>query len=107
MTYQVQELTENFFSYIYNIRRDLLIADKLDFIGNVDETAIYYENIYRTIISKIGEKSVRVRTFGKDKLRISAKLRILANGMKISPLLIFGDKMKDLRKKVYSLRYMA
>lgn len=99
VTHQEQELKNNskemtsiFFNYIYNIRKDLLIFDKQEFIGNVDETAIYYENIYNTAIEKIGGKNVSVRTFGKDNLRISAVLSILANGLKIPPLLIFCGK---------------
>ena len=58
----------------------------------MDETGIKFENIYKTSIEKIGEKSVNVRTFGKDKLKISAVLCILGNGCKLPPLLIFRGK---------------
>ena len=71
-----KELALNFFNYIYKLRKEIFVNDKLELIGNVDETAIYYENIYNTTINKIGEKSVIVRTFGKDKLRITAVLCI-------------------------------
>ena len=69
----------------------------------MDESAIYYENIYPTTIAKIGEKNVNVRTFGKDKMRISVVLTILADGSKLPPLLIFkgkshGSKEKKLQK---------
>lgn len=47
------------------------MIDNICQIGNMDESAIYYENIYPTTIAKIGEKNVNVRTFGKDKRRIS------------------------------------
>ena len=72
-----KELALNFFNCIYKLRKEIFVNDKLELIGNVDETAIYYENIYNTTINKIGEKSVKVRTFGKDKLRITAVLCIL------------------------------
>ena len=116
VTHQAQELknnskemTSNFFNYIYNIRKDLLIFDKYELIGNVDETAIYYENIYNTAIERIGGKNVSVRTFGKDKLRISAVLSILANGLKLPPLLIFrgktgGPKEKKLQKNIHCIK---
>lgn len=90
VTHQAQELKANskemtitFFNFIYNIRKDLLIFDKMELIENVDETAIYYENIYNTTIERIGEKSVNVRTFRKDKIRISAVLSILVNSLKL------------------------
>ena len=69
----------------------------------MDETAIYYENIYDTTISKIGEKSLIIHDIGKEKLRISAVPCILADGTKLSPLFIFrgktnGPKEQDLKK---------
>ena len=69
----------------------------------MDESAIYYENIYPTTISKIGEKNANVITFGKDKMRISVVLTILADGWKSPPFLIFkgkrnGPKEKKLQK---------
>ena len=51
----------------------------------MDESAIYYENIYPTTIANIGEKNVNVRTFGKDKMRISIVLTILVYGSKLPP----------------------
>ena len=103
-----KELALNFFNYIYKLRREIFVNDKLELIGNVDETAIYYENIYNTTINKIGEKSVIVRTFGKDKLRITAVLCILANGIKLPPLLIFrgktgGPKEKSLQSNIHCI----
>ena len=42
----------------------------------MDEKGIYFENIYKRTIEKIGERKVNVRSFWKDKLRISAVLCI-------------------------------
>ena len=114
VTYEGQELKENsknltlkFYTCIYSIRKDIFILDKLDLIGNVDETAIYFENIYNTTVQKIGEKSVKVRTFGKDKVRISAVLAILANWFKLPPLLIFRGKTGGPKEKNYRKIYIA
>ena len=65
----------------------------------MDECAIYYENIYPTTITKIGERNVKVRTFGKDKLRISAVLTVFADGSKLHVLLIFKGKTNRLKEK--------
>lgn len=98
-----------FFNRLFNIRREFNILDNINQIGNMDETAIYYENLYETTISKIGEKSVTVRNFGKEKLRISAVLCVLADGSKLPPLLIFrgktnGPKEEELKKNKFVLK---
>ena len=62
-----KEYTTSFFKMIFNIRSKFNIIDNICQIGNMDETAIYYENIYNTSIEKMGEKSVCERNFGKDK----------------------------------------
>ena len=43
---------------------------------------------------------VNARIFGKDKMRISAVLTILADGTKLSPLLIFKRKNEPKRKRI-------
>jgi len=60
-----KKFTEDFFKIVFNTRLNIYINDNINHIGNMDECAIYYENIYPTIIAKIGERSVKVRSFGK------------------------------------------
>jgi hypothetical protein len=48
-----------------------------------------------------------VRTFGKDKLRISAVLSILANGLKLPPLLIFMEKQEGQKNINYKRIYIV
>ena len=67
---------------------------------------LFIENLYNTTISKIGEKSVTVRNFGKEKMRISAVLCVLVDGSKLPPLIIFrgktnGPKEDELKKNKY------
>ena len=59
------------------------IFEDLNRIGNVDETPIWFYMTYNITISKIGEKSVKVRTFGGERLRVSLILCILADGEKL------------------------
>ena len=40
------------------------IIEELNRIGNGNETPIWFDMTYNTTISKIGEKSIKVRTFG-------------------------------------------
>ena len=61
------------------------IIEDLNRIGNVDETQIWLDMTYNITITKIGEKSVKVRTFGGERLRVSLTLSILADDEKIPP----------------------
>lgn len=67
----------------------------------MDESVIYYENIYPTTIAHIDEKSIDIRSLGKDKMRITAVLTILRDGTKLPPLLIFRGKNNGLKEKLY------
>ena len=61
------------------------------------------------IIPLIGEKNITVSNYGKEKLRISAVLCVLADGSKLPPLFIFrginnGRKEEELKKNKYVLK---
>ena len=60
---QSKEYTETFLELIFNIRSEFSIIDNIYQIGNMDESAIYYENIYPTSIREIDEKNVNIRIF--------------------------------------------
>lgn len=94
-----KKFTEDFFKIVFNTRLNIYINDNINQIGNIDECANYYENIYPTTIAKIGERNVKVRSFGKDKLRITAILTVLADGSKLQPLLIFRGKTNGPKEK--------
>lgn len=79
-----KKFTEDFFKIIFNKRLNSYINDNINQIGNMDECSIYYDNIYPTTIAKIGERNVKVRSFGKDKLRIAVVLTVLADGQKLN-----------------------
>ena len=100
-THVGQALKENNFElfdrFIFNdikFRKDMQIIEDLNRIGNVDETPIWFYMTYNTTISKIREKSVKVRTLVRERLEVSLILSILADGEKLPPLIIFkGTKM--------------
>lgn len=73
---------------------------QIRFLGNFDETAIYFENIYNIFVQRKGKKSFKVRFFGKDKITIITVLSILANRFKFPPLLIFFGKTGGTKKKL-------
>ena len=48
-----------------------------------------FRAIHNKTLEKIGEETIKIRTFGKTKQRITCVLCILANGMKLPPMLVF------------------
>lgn len=61
----------------------------------MDETPLFLNMpISKTIIKK-GAKQVKIKAQGQEKLPISVRLTILADGKRLSPLIIF--RAKDIR----------
>ena len=99
-------LFDRFIFNIITFRKEMEIFEDLNRIGNVDETPIWFDMTYNTTIAKIGEKSIKVRTFGGERLRVSLILCILANGDKLPPLVIFkgsknGRKENSLNDNIH------
>ena len=58
----------------------------------------------KTTVSKIGDKSVTIRSFGSDKTRLTLILCISSKGQKLPPLVIFKgvkDAIKEKKLKEY------
>ena len=60
----------NFLKTIINIRKELQILENLKCIGNADETPIFFEMYNNYTVSKIGEKTGKVKNFGYEKDRV-------------------------------------
>ena len=102
-----KEYTEKFFKILYNIRLNYQINDQFELIGNMDESAICYENIYTITVTKIGNSTVSIKNFNKDKMRITILLCILVDGTKLPPLLIFrGETNKKKKKKLQNNKHV-
>ena len=107
ITHAGQNLKENskieyqeFFRRLYSLRFNIGDYENMCNIYNMDETPIWFEMISKNTISKLGEKSVMVRTFGSERTRISVILCTSANGEKIPPLLVFkGKKRREKRRR--------
>ena len=77
-----KQLVDKHFKMLYEIRYNSNIMDQYDLIGNMDETHICYENIYKSTNTKIDTQNVTVKNFNKDKLRITVLLSILSDDTK-------------------------
>ena len=43
-------------------------------------------------VEKIGTKSIKIKTFGNEKTRISGLLSVNSGGLKLPPLIVFKGK---------------
>lgn len=84
-----EDLTEKLVTYqqsVLALRRthDYEVAQ----MGNADETPICLEVPSRVTVDNQGEKPILVKTPGREKLRITAMLGVLADGRKLPPYII-------------------
>lgn len=84
-----EDLTEKLVTYqrsVLALRRthDYEVAQ----MGNADETPICLEVPSRVTVDNQGEKPVLVKTPGREKLKITAMLGVLADGRKLPPYII-------------------
>lgn len=78
------------------LREKFSVPDKL--IINADETAIFYDNVDARTVDFKGERSIRVRSTGKEKSRITAMLACALSGHILQPLAILkGSAVSRLR----------
>ncbi|XP_015441642.2 pogo transposable element with KRAB domain [Pteropus alecto] len=84
-----EDLTEKLVTYqrsVLALRRahDYQVAQ----MGNADETPICLEVPSRVTVDNQGEKPVLVKTPGREKLKITAMLGVLADGRKLPPYIV-------------------
>lgn len=73
----------------------------LNHIGNMDQTPIWIDMVVNRTITKKGEKTVRIRTGGKEKDRVTVVLAITADGSLLPPVVIFKGKRDGLLQRQY------
>ena len=64
----------------------------LAFIGNMDETTVYFDLVPDRVVDTIGVKSVLVNSTGGEKRHITVALTVTANGEIPTPFIIFKGK---------------
>ena len=62
------------------------------FIGNMDETPVYFDLVPNKVVDRVGVKSCIVKTTGAEKRRITVTLTVTANGEMLPPFIIFKGK---------------
>lgn len=64
----------------------------LHLVGNMDESLIQFDMPSNRTVSKIGEKTVKIRTTGNEKNRLTVVLTCTGDGSKLKTLVIFKRK---------------
>jgi len=73
----------------------------------MDETPIFFDMVGSLTIEKRGAKTVQVRTTGNENNRFTCVLTVLADGTKLSPIVIFKGKKipKNLPSEIIVLMH--
>ena len=58
----------------------------------MDETLIFFDMVGNVTVEAKGNKTVHIRTTGNEKNWFTCVLSVLANGTKLSPMIIFKGK---------------
>ena len=61
-------------------------------IGNMDETPMFFDMPGNTTVAMKGEKTINVRTCGADKTHFTVVLCVMADGTKLTPMVVFKRK---------------
>ena len=91
-----EEKITNFHRFI--IRQRQRFGYDLSFIGNMDETPVWFDMPGAKTVHNRGEKTILVKTTGHEKSRFTVVLACLANGVRLKPMVIFKRKTQPKRK---------
>lgn len=64
----------------------------LVYIGNMDETPVWFDMPSAKTVNSKGKKTVLVNTTGHEKSRFTVVLTCLADGTRLKPMVIFKRK---------------
>jgi hypothetical protein len=91
------EFQQSFLSYVLYMRMQHNYP--LKYIGNMDETPMWFDLPSNTTINKKGEKTVSIRTTGHERTSFTVILGCMADGTKLPAVCIF--KVKKIPKEKF------
>lgn len=83
---ELEEKRQNFFRFIIRMRKQR--GYDLKFIGNMDETPVYLDMPGTRTLHTVGDKTIAMRSTGHEKERVTVMLAGLADGTKLTPMVI-------------------
>lgn len=64
----------------------------------MDETAVWQDMLSSTTVDNVGEKSIRLRTTGHEKSKVSVCLTAKADGTKLKPFIVFPGAKRETKQ---------
>ena len=72
-----------------------------------DETPFFLDSLSLLTLAKKGEKTIILKTYGKENIRLTCLLTIKGDGSKLMPFIIFKGKHNSyLCKKLQNLKIL-
>ena len=62
------------------MKQHIAVNYLMAFIGNIDETPMYFDLVPNKVMDQVGAKSCVIRTSGADKRHLTVALTVTANG---------------------------
>lgn len=93
------EFQQAFLSYVLYMRMQYHYP--LKYMGNMDETPMWFDLPSNTTIHKKGEKTISIRTTGYERTSFTVVLGCMADGTKLPPVCIF--KLKNIPKEKFPI----
>jgi hypothetical protein len=91
------EVQQSFLSYVLYMRMQHNYP--LKYIGNMDETPMWFDLPSNTTVNKKGEKTISIRTTGHERTSFTVILGCMADGTKLPAVCIF--KVKKIPKEKF------
>ena len=85
-----EEKIVQFHCFIINRRKEHIYP--LHLIANMDETPLTFDMPPNRTVNNTGEKTIKIRTTGNEKNRVTVVLACCGDGLKIKPMVIFKRK---------------
>ena len=94
-----ERLIDKLIAYILQVRRqrNRLSYSHSDIIA-MDETAVWQDMLSSTTVDNVGEKSIRLKTTGHEKSKVSVCLAAKADGTKLKPFIVFPGAKRETKQ---------
>ena len=93
------KLIDKIISYILQARRQRIKFQYNDSdIIAMDETAVWKDMLSSTTVDNVGEKSIRLKTTGHEKSKVSVCLTAKADGTKLKPFIVFLGAKRETKQ---------
>ena len=88
-----------YFVIMRNLIKEKNFLQSKERIGKADETPVFMEMNENKTLNIVGKKDIKIKSFNKERIRISVMLTILGDGNTLPPYVVFNGKSKGPKEK--------